>query len=586
MVSGGVAFSGSRSVFASEGSTGRVSLIDLDSGERRHAIDLEEGSTSGDIVLDTSRNILYVADAAHSRVVIVDTKSRRSVAAIALKGVPGLLRLAPDRQKLYVTLGHNLLETNGVAGPQVAAVDVVKPQVAHVSAVISVGSALTGMVATNDRVFVSDAGDDSIMSIDASTYQIERRIPIRIPGLEPLRGVSPMGLAYELRSGWLLAAEAGINAVAVIEARTGEILGHIPAGRFPTQVAIDRGTVYIANAKGSGAVTDFRGNRGLQGSVSMFPVPAADTLAGATNFVMQAAGLTPRPSSPPPLPSGIRYVLLIVKDGRSFDEVLGDVTRTSNGTVMSAPPLARFGRDGYVDGQGKRLSLHHLDVTPNHHAIAERWTFSDNFYSDAETSLEGMHWLSMWKHLARHGVSYSRFEEPFEAELPDTERARRLIAEIQEKYGRRGAELPQFLMIHLPNDRMAPPRPEAGYPYAESYLADNDLALGRILEYFSTTEWWKQMAVFVTEASAEDGVDHIDAHRTLLLCAGPWARKNSVSHLNTSFPGLVKTIFRLLRVPPLNLSDATAADLSDCFTSRPDLGPYRAIAVDSRLYSR
>lgn len=585
MVSGGAALSGSRSVFVSEGSTGRVSLIDLDSGERRHAIDLEEGSTSGDIVLDPGRNILYVADGARSRVVVVDTRSRRSLTSVALRGVPGLLRLAPDRQKLYVTVGRNLLKTNG-ARPGVAVIDVVQPQAARVSAVIPANGTLTGMAVTGDRVFVSDAGDDSILAIDASTNQIERRIPIRIPGLARLRGVVPMGLAYEPRTGWLLAAEAGLNAIGVIDARTGEVLGHIPVAWFPTQVAVERGTVYVANAKGSGPVPDPRSSPGPLGSISMFAVPAAETLSASTKFVMEAAGLAPRPGGPPPLPSAIRYVLLIVKDGRSFDEILGDITRASNGTVMSAPPLARFGRDGYVDGLRTRLSLHHLDVTPNHHAIAERWTFSDNFYGDADTSLEGMHWLAAWKHLARHGVSFSRLGEPFDPELPDTERARRVIAEIQEKYGGRGAELPRFLMIHLPNDRMAVPRPEAGYPYAESYLADNDVALGRIVEYFSSTAWWKQMAVFVTEASAEDGIDHIDAHRTLLLCAGPWAGKNSVSHINTSFPGLLKTIFRLLGVPPLTLLDATAADLSECFASRPDAAPYKAIAVDPRLYGR
>lgn len=586
MVSGGVALSGSRSVFVSEGSTGRVSLIDLDSGERRHAIDLEEGSTSGDIVLDPGRNILYVADAAHSRVVVVDTRSRRSLTSVALQGVPGLMRLAPDRQRLYVTTGRNLLEINGATRRGIAVIDVATPQAARVSAVIPADATFTGMVVTGDRVFVSDAGDDSILAIDASTNQIERRIPIRIPGLERLRGVVPMGLAYEPRTGWLLAAEAGLNALGVIDTRTGEVLGHVPAAWFPTQVAVERGMVYVANAKGSGPVPDPRGSPGPRGSISMFPVPAAETLSASTKFVMEAAGLASRPGGPPPLPSAIRYVLLIVKDGRAFDEILGDLTRASNGTVMSAPPLARFGRDGYVDGLRKRLSLHHLNVTPNHHAIAERWTFSDNFYSDADTSLEGMHWLSVWEHLARHGVSFSRLGEPFDAELPDTERARRVIAEIQDKYGRRAAELPRFLMIHLPNDRMAAPRPEAGYPYTESYLADNDVAMGRILEYFSSTEWWKRMAVFVTEASAEGGIDHIDAHRTLLLCAGPWARKNSVSHINTSFPGLVKTIFRLLGVPPLNIFDATAADLSECFAGQPDAAPYKALAVDPRLYGR
>jgi hypothetical protein len=131
---------------------------------------------------------------------------------------------------------------------------------------------------------------------------------------------------------------------------------------------------------------------------------------------------------------------------------------------------------------------------------------------------------------------------------------------------------------------MTKARPEDGYPYNESFVADNDYALGRILEFLSGTKWWKEMAILITEDDAQGGVDHVDGHRTVLLCAGPWARRNYVSHMNSSFPGLLKTVFRLLRVPPLNLFDAAASDLSDCFTTEPDFAPYRALPVDPRVF--
>jgi hypothetical protein len=131
---------------------------------------------------------------------------------------------------------------------------------------------------------------------------------------------------------------------------------------------------------------------------------------------------------------------------------------------------------------------------------------------------------------------------------------------------------------------MARPRPEDGYPYEASFVADNDHALGRIVEYLSNTKWWREMALFITEDDAQGGRDHIDAHRTVLLVAGPYAKKNYVSHRNSSFPGLLKTIFRLLDLPPLNLFDAAATDLSDCFTDTPDFTPYRAEPVDDRLF--
>jgi hypothetical protein len=131
---------------------------------------------------------------------------------------------------------------------------------------------------------------------------------------------------------------------------------------------------------------------------------------------------------------------------------------------------------------------------------------------------------------------------------------------------------------------MARPRPGDGYPFNASYVADNDLALGRIVEFLSRSPWWREMAIFVTEDDAQGGVDHIDSHRTVLLVASPWAKRNYVSCVNSSFPGLLKTVFRLLGVPPLNLFDGAAADLSDCFTSEADFTPYEVRPVDSRLF--
>jgi hypothetical protein len=326
-----------------------------------------------------------------------------------------------------------------------------------------------------------------------------------------------------------------------------------------------------------------------------------------------------------------------------------------------------------VDGRGKRLSLKEVNVTPNHHAIAQRWTFGDNFYADSDVSVDGHHWLAgvypnawtetslaaaysdqkkdfrlgapgrllfagsassvhpedqpeggtLWHHLARNGVAFRNFGEGFELagvdegpgleptgarfltnvpmpeplyrntsrqypgfnmNIPDQYRASQFIAEIDRDFVRTGKELPRLLFLHLPNDHMADARPGDGYPYEESFVTDNDLALGRIIEYLSTTKWWRNMAVFITEDDAQGGVDHIDAHRTLFLCAGPWCRKDYVSHTHASFPGLLKTVFRILGLPPLNLFDAVAADLTDCLAARPDPAPYRALEVDRRIF--
>ena len=140
-------------------------------------------------------------------------------------------------------------------------------------------------------------------------------------------------------------------------------------------------------------------------------------------------------------------------------------------------------------------------------------------------------------------------------------------------------------MVHLPNDRGGAPRPSQGYPYDASYVADNDYATGRIVEYLSQTPWWREMAIMITEDDATGGVDHIHAQRVPLLIASPYAKRNYVSHTNASFPSLLKLMFRFLDIPPLNLFDATAAGLEDCFTAEPDFTPYKALPPDRRIFS-
>jgi len=116
-------------------------------------------------------------------------------------------------------------------------------------------------------------------------------------------------------------------------------------------------------------------------------------------------------------------------------------------------------------------------------------------------------------------------------------------------------------------------------------VADNDYALGRIIEFLSATPWWKEMAVFVTEAGAQGGRDHVDAHRTVLMALGPYVKKGYVSRVNAGFPGLLKTLFRVFGMAPVHLSDAAASDLSDVFTAQPDFTPYKLEPVDERLFA-
>ena len=144
--------------------------------------------------------------------------------------------------------------------------------------------------------------------------------------------------------------------------------------------------------------------------------------------------------------------------------------------------------------------------------------------------------------------------------------------------------MPQLITVILPNDHGADERPGAGYPFRESYMVDNDLAVGRIVEFLSHTPYWKNMAIFITEDDAQNGVDHIDAHRSVLMVISPYAKKNYISSVHYSFGSIFKTFWNILGLPYLNQYDAGATDMSDMFTSKPDYTPYSALPPDTRIF--
>ncbi|MGD1069238.1 MAG: alkaline phosphatase family protein [Bryobacteraceae bacterium] len=746
----GISFDSDRAVWISEGNSGRLRLVDTVSGNRLKLVDLNRGewrnSFTADLTFDPARRLIFAIDQANFRVAIVDARKGRVLSSIRVGRMPFAIALSPDGNTAYVTNAgvfqyqplpgatredakrtglpfpafgfpseeslHGvkrdteagtidvppLGDPNALASNSVCVIDVrdpLKPAIldwirtgSPFDSNVFGGSAPAAVLAVGDRIYVSNAHDDSITVISASMRKITAEIPLRISSLEPFRGIMPAGMAFDPLMKWLLVAEAGINSVGVIDTETNTLIGHIPVGWLPTRVAIAGDRVYVTNAHGRGTGPNLRRPLLIEfgeppslhrGSVSTFIMPARSELEKLTATVYAANGFLPRVQTieDTPLPNAIRHVVLIVKENRTFDEVLGDIT-VPNARVQAVPQLARFGMHGHADGGRLQFSVKDAPVTPNHHAIAERWAFSDNFYADSDVSVDGHHWLvgaypdlltesgllaayggqrefvldgaspgrllfagsnasahpeeqpeagTLWHHLERHGIAFRNFGEGFELagvvedkdeeptgarfptnvpmpdplyrntsrdypgfnmNIPDQYRADRFIAEIGQRYGD-GREdgklpLPQFIFIHLPNDHMTTERPADGYPYEASFVEDNDLALGRILEYLSHTPWWKEMAVFITEDDAQGGLDHVDSHRTVLLAAGPYVRRGYVSHTNASFPGLLKTIFELLHLPPLNLMDATAASLRDIFTEEPDFTPFDVLIPDRRIF--
>jgi sugar lactone lactonase YvrE len=230
---------------------------------------------------------------------------------------------------------------------------------------------------------------------------------------------------------------------------------------------------------------------------------------------------------------------------------------------------------------------------------------------------------SLWEHLARGGITFRNYGEGYELpdndeeqpetrsgaftrvnypmpkvlydntcfefpaynnNIPDIARADWFVEDLEKYRTAHAGKLPRFLNIAICNDHGAMPNRKAGYPYVASYMADNDLALGRIVSYLSAQPEWKKMAIFVTQDDSGADDDSIDRHRSFVLCISPWAKPGYVSHEHTSIMSIIKSIYKLSKLGPNNLFDATATDLVDLFDSKPDFTPYKHVPVDPRVF--
>ena len=600
------------------------------------------------------------------------------------KHIPGLGDPnVPDSNSVFV------IDIHDPAQPSVIA----KVRTGTETGLQSVGGSSPGaVVAGRTRVFVSNANQDSITILDARTNRVEKAVVLE-PALfvQGLRGVLPFGMALSPDEQRLYVACAGINAIAVLDVRKGRIEGYLPTAWFPARVAVssDGRTLYVASAKGFGAGPNggpnfHEGPEGsyigdiMKGTVSIFRIPEGREFKRLTERVLANNGFEPtnqpvaRPADFPVSPLGkastkIGHVVFIVKENRTFDEVFGDLKENSAKVEAS---LARWGEDAEVMEKGEP-TVEHVNVTPNHHALARRFAVSDNFYVDSDVSVDGHHWLvgnypnevletgwpaaygkrldfradpdapgrlgigssgpwpetyleagSLWEHLARGHISFRNYGEgiemagddegaglmptgvreavnipmpqvlfentsrdyaTFNTNISDQYRYGQFLHEFAVRYENGKEPLPQFIYIWLPNDHTADPRPEDGYHYRASYVADNDLALGKLVELFSHSAFWKDMAIFVTEDDAQDGRDHVDAHRSVLLVISPYARRG-ISHVHTSMASIMKTFDLILGLPYLNQYDAAATDLSDMFTDQPDFTPYQALPSDTQIF--
>jgi DNA-binding beta-propeller fold protein YncE len=555
----------------------------------------------------------------------------------------------------------------------------------------TIGGASPGGVAAGERwVYVSNATNDTITVVDAEDGAIAGQINLDVPGLERLRGVIPFGLALSPDESRLFVACAGLNAVAVVDAGRRAVEGYIPAGWFTSSVAVskDGRTLFVSSAKGIGSGPN--GGQGfvdpgrglhpgniMQGTLQIVPVPDAATLAVQTRAVLENT-MARRPAavaSSHPLAAAlagdaargpIRHVVFVVKENRTFDQVFG-----RRQGVDGDPSLTTLGLGMTVRNEDGSRVVEHADVSPNHHALADRFAISDNFYCDADQSNTGHRWVAgvypnewvevnarsriearlfssapgrryvsgssavvmpedyneagaLWEHLDRHGVPFFNFgfgtempaslETQFHKEtgirmavsfplpkplfdctsriyatynmaIPDQYRMDMFEQELRDRWLSGKEPFPRLITMVLPNDHLTEEHPADGYPFAASYMADNDLALGRLVHTLSRTPWWKDTLVIVTEDDPQGGRDHVEAHRSLLLLIGPHVKRGYVSHTLTDFGSIIRLIFTVLGLPPLNQFDAAASLPLDFFADGPpDLAPYDARPPDRRVF--
>jgi YVTN family beta-propeller protein len=547
------------------------------------------------------------------------------------------------------------------------------------------GSAPNFLAVQGDALFVSNGNNDIIERIDLAKNEIvaKRRI-VPSPLVARVRGVSPSGMIVSPDGKRLYVAELGINAIAVLDATTLSVLGHIPTAWYPYRVALSpdgRQLVCICfrgfgNGPNGGKEIPRSEFLGMRGVVSVLDVPSDSELKTMTADVLAYNGMVDRradrdsmssaviPTVPGTDSKQIKYVVFITKENHTYDTIFDRIPGAKHD-----PSLLRWGLHQTIEGK-RQPKLDDVAVMVNHNALARQFTVSDNFYMEPEASGVGHRWLvgvqpnnlmqmtysvgwsfkkdspapgrryamgsngslmpedypeagAMWEHLARNGVRFRNYGEGFEfpgveeegnehpsgarevvnipmpkvlydntcrefpifnTNIPDQYRAHWFMKDVEERFLNGKQPFPQFVNIAICNDHGSDLKPGKGYPYLASWMADNDLALGRIVEFLTHTPYWKNMAIFVTEDDAGGEPDHVDAQRSVLLVISPWAKRSYVSHRHTTIVSMHRTLYQVFGLPPLNMFDALANDFSDCFTTKADFRPYKCLPVDPRIF--
>lgn len=651
----GLAFSrDEKTLYASGGNDNRILAYPIENNKIGAADTIKLGEswpkskicTTG-ITLNKSNTRLYTVTKEDSALYVIEPASHKILKKVKLAAEAYSCILSPDEKTLYISIW---------GGEEVSCYSTVTGAISNIKTGNHPNELLLNKKGT--WLFVANANDNSVSVINTAT---RKTVEVISTSLYPTRltGSTSNGLALSANEKTLYIANADNNCLAAFDVtKPGESKsqGFIPVGWYPTNVKTLGSKILVANGKGFTSMANPKGpqpvkktdNSGYQkgavnsreqyigglfkGTLSFIDAPNEVQLKSYTKKVYAntpfnnkiAATAAGEAGNPIPRRRGekspIKHVFYIIKENRTYDQVLGDMPKGNGDTS-----LCIFG----------------ARVTPNLHAIANEFVLLDNFYVDAEVSADGHNWSMaayatdfiektwptsyggrggnydsegtrkvgdprdgyIWDYCKRAGISYRTYGEfvddgkpnikslkghycaqapGFDLSVTDIKRSQVWAHDFDSLLSINA--VPQFNTIRISNDHTSGQKKGAISPIAA--VADNDQGVGRIIEHLSQSPIWKESVVFVLEDDAQNGPDHIDAHRSPVYVAGPYVKRNEAIHSMYSTSGVLRTIELILGLPPMSQYDASALPLYECFTGKPNFSPYTVKPAEVNLEQR
>jgi DNA-binding beta-propeller fold protein YncE len=590
---------------------------------------------------------MYVVTKENNSLYIVDLKTKKAEQHLALGAEAYACLLSADKKELYISLW---------GGDKVLAVDITNKKI---TAEVPVGDNPNELLLSKNgkTLFVADANDNSVSVIDIKQRRVLEVLNAALYPDAPA-GSASNGLALSEDQQTLYVANADNNSLAVFDVSKpgfSRSKGFIPVGWYPTNVKVVGKKIFVTNGKGFSSFANPNGpnpvnkkqnvayQKGdtaalrkieyiaglMKGTLSIIDEPSAAQLSAWSKMVYENTPYSKEKElnakgeagNPVPMkvgdPSPVKYVFYVIKENRTYDQVLGDIPEGNGDTS-----LVLFGEK----------------ITPNQHKLAREFILLDNFYVDGEVSADGHNWSTsanatdylektwptnyghrggsydaegsreianpkkgfIWDYCKRAGISYrtyGEFADDYKANIPvlenhfcpyftswdesvrDTTRFFQWKREFDSLLA--ADAVPRFNSLRFINDHTEGLR--IGRPTPFAHVADNDWAVGLFVEYLSKSPIWKETAIFIIEDDAQNGPDHVDAHRSTAYIAGGFVKRKFVDHTMYSTSSMLRTIELILGLPPMSQYDAAAEPMWRCFTSTPDLTAFTSVPSNVNL---